>query len=144
MSAENSTLPSSLTGALSMSVMIWLAGSLGSTAKYALPTMRSYGPVLPNGRPLRTSVRSETSTRNSAAERIGQTQKNSIPVRFNMETLKHTRDPPLHEGSGLGGEAVAALKLVELDVVGPQSQAVGIEFGDFRLVELVLAAGNVE
>src|SRR5689334_17062035 len=126
MSAENSTLPSSLTGALSISVMIWLAGSLGSTEKKAFPTMRSYGPVLPNGLPASTSVRSETSSRSSPAETIVQAQSIRIPVRRNMEILEHTGDPALHERSGLGGEAVPAFELVELHVIGAQAQALGV------------------
>src|SRR5207249_4470991 len=98
------------------SVMIWLAASFGSTAKNALPTIRSYGPVLPNGWPSSTSVRSETSRRRNPAESIGQTQRRSMPARLSMGILEHTRDPLLHERSGFGRKTVPALEHMELHV----------------------------
>src|SRR5438132_1112584 len=112
-----------------MSVMIWLAASFGSTAKYALPAIRSYGPVLPNGWPSSTSVRSETSRRRNTAEAIGQTQRRSIPARLSMEILEHTRDPLLHERPRLGGKAVPALEHVKLHVAGVEPQPLGVSLG---------------
>src|ERR1700682_5396714 len=67
MSAANSTSPCSFRGARSTSAMILSAALDGSTAKYALATMRSYGPPAPNTAPSRTSDRSTNSTRVTAA-----------------------------------------------------------------------------
>src|ERR1700680_645106 len=44
-SAENSTFPCAFRGANSMSAMERFGASLGSTAKYIFPVMRSYGPT---------------------------------------------------------------------------------------------------
>src|SRR5579884_218952 len=67
MSDENSTRPSSFLGASPMSAIPALAAALGSIAKYARATMRSYGPAAPNAVLPRRSVRSTSSTRVTAA-----------------------------------------------------------------------------
>ena len=61
-----------------------------------------------------------------------------------MQILEHTRDPLLHEGSGLGGKAVPAFEHVELDFIGAQAETLGIVFGHPGLIELVFAARYVE
>src|SRR5262245_1224376 len=127
-----------------MSVMIWLAPSFGSTAKYALPMIRSYGPVLPKDWPSSTSVRSETSRRRNAAESIGQRQRKSIPARLSMGILEHTRDPLLHERAGLGRKPVPAFEHMELHVRRVQPEPFGIPLRGLGLVELVLPPRDVQ
>ena len=51
MSVEYSTMPRELTGARSMSVMMALRGSFGSSSPKAMPRSFSYWPTLPKERP---------------------------------------------------------------------------------------------
>jgi hypothetical protein len=81
MSAENSTLPAALRGALSRSKTTSLCGLCGSTSKYAVPVSFSYAPRSPNGAPpattscavitirvTRASARAQTSAASAAAK----------------------------------------------------------------------------
>src|SRR5436190_16464716 len=67
-SAENSTLPAALRGALSTSAMMRFAGTAGSTAKWIVPAIFSYGPAGPNVIPPARSLRDATSMRTTSAE----------------------------------------------------------------------------
>ena len=64
-----------------------LASAAGSTAKYAFPTMRSYGPAGPNARPSSTSERSSTSIRNSAAFAAAHSKQRIAAVRTMRSSL---------------------------------------------------------